>query len=222
MEVPQLINEAINWVYFSTLFIAVIYSIVRFNKLDRAGKYICGFIWLSFLTESMGWAAAFAFANNLPVYTISNILELCIISLYFNNSVRKLNVYHIGVLIGITGVVLGGLNIVLLQPINTLNSNFVFIECIVVVCLCLYSIFTMLMSDEEVTLHKEFHFWIICILLFYQCASLGNWGLLNYFIEFLPDKLIFWHIALVLVYTITYISLIILFYYYPKLKKTDV
>lgn len=223
MEVVRLIDRITNWVYYCTLFVAVIYSILRFKKLDKGGKYICAFIWLGLLYESIGWTAAVEFKNNLPVYAIGNILELGLISLYFNSAVRKLKKHNIGIVIAISGATLGIINMVFLQPINKLNSNFVFLECVVVVCLCLFSIFQMLIiTDEKVELKREFHFWIACTLLFYQCASLGNWGILGYITEFLPDKLIFWDIAIVLINMITYLSLIILLYYYPKLMRTDV
>lgn len=222
MEWVRLIDKITNWIYYCTLLIAVIYAALSFRKLDKDGKYICAFIWLGLLNESFGWAAAVEFKNNLPVYAIGNILELGLISLYFNSAVRKLRKYNIGIIIAVIGAILGIINMVFFQPINKLNANFVFLECVLVVCLCLFSIFQMLITDNEIELKKEFHFWIACTLLFYQCASLGNWGVLGYVTEFLPDKLIFWDIAIVLINTITYLSLSILFYYYPKLMKTDV
>jgi len=222
MEIVQFVDKVVNWVYYCTLLAAVLYAAIRFRKLDKGGKCICAFIWLGFLFESIGWVAASKFQNNHQVYAIGNILELALLSLYFNNAIRKLQENNIGIIIAIVGAILGVINMAFFQPINTLNSNFVFLECVVVVCLCLFLIFKMLITDEEIELKKEFHFWIACTLLFHQCTSLGNWGLLGYITEFLPEKIVFWDIIIVLVYTITYFSLIILFYYYPKLKKTNV
>lgn len=222
MQRTQQIHDIILWIYYGTLCLASIYATFRWRKLDKTSKYICAFIWLGALSELIGWYFTQTFNNNLPVYAICNIVELCIISLYFNNLISGFQKFNIGMIIASVGGLLGTVNIVFFEPLKTISFNFVFFECVIIVCLCLYSVFLMLVAEEDHVLWKEFHFWTTCTLLFYQCASLWNWGIYNYTTQLSSEKIALLNISMLFINVITYLALTYLLYQFPKLRKSNV
>lgn len=201
---------------------AAIYVGFRYKKVNRSTKLICLLIWLGFLTELIGLYAAKIYHNNYPVYNISCYFEFIVISLYYNYSIKTLREKHIGIYIAVGGVILGIINTLWLQKLTALDSNFLFLECILVVSMSLYSIYRFALFDDEMNLHQQVHFWIAFILLFEQCASLSSWGFYDKFAEEDAGKAVILDETVLSINIITYLSFCALFFRYPKLKGTDV
>ena len=119
-------------------------------------------------------------------------------------------------------MILGILNTLWLQKLTALDSNFLFLECILVVSLSLYSIYRFALADDDLKLYQQVHFWIAFILLFDQCASLSSWGFYDKFEAEDAAKAVILDESVLTINIITYISFCILFFRYPKLKVTDV
>lgn len=221
MSFTQLLLEAISRAYNYTLLIAVVYSFVRYKRLDMGSRFICMLIWLGAVSETIAWFAAVKFRNNLPVYAISSICEFAITCLYFNSTLRFYKKWNIGIICAVAGILFGVMNIAVFQPLNTINSNFLFFECLGVVCLSLFSIYQRLMATD-MRLLKEIHFWIPCILLFYKCTALWNWGIYDYVTARHEEKTIFLNIGILLINVLTYLAFTLLLLFYPKMRRTHV
>lgn len=179
------------------------------------------FIWLGALSETVAWFSILRFKTNLPVYAVSSIIEFIIICFYFNATLAYFRKWNIGIWAAAIGTLFGILNSALLQPMNTINVNFLFFECLAIVCLSLFSIYQRLMAGD-ISLTKETHYWIPCILLFYKCSALWNWGTYDYVLSRDPGKTIYLNIGILTINTATYLAFTLLLFFYPKMQRTNV
>lgn len=221
MSFASTIYQTLSQTYNYTLVVAALCAAYRYRHLDRGMKFICLFIGQSIIAENLAGFAAANYHNNLPVYSISGIAEYSIICLYFNYSLSYYYKRHTGIIAAVAGILFGIINTIAWQPLNRINSNFIFVECLVIVCFALYSIYQRLVT-MDIPLIKETHFWVPCILLFYQCTALWNWGCYNYVIKRHAEKMIFLNSSNLLTNVLIYLSLILLLLLYPKMRQTDV
>lgn len=207
--------------YNLILLLVSIFGILHFRKMDLASKFICVLIWTGSITELLAWYWAKHFHNNLPVYNIFGYFELTLVSLYFNYSIDTFRKRHIGYYITGIGIILGIANTVFFQPINTLNSNFIFIECLCIVSMSLYSFYRLLLVSNNLYLQNNTHFWVPCVLIFYWCTTLFSWGMYDFFAGVFQDRVGILNICLVLVNIITYLAYAAIFFLPSKIKKLN-
>lgn len=218
MTIAEFILKFISDIYGYTLFFSALYAIYSYRRVDKATKFICMLIWLSSVTESVAWLAVVKFSNNLPVYGVASIAEFIVICLYFNDSLPYYKHRHTGRIVAAAGALFGILNTIIFQPLLTINSNFLFVECICVVCLSLFAIYQRLMATD-MRLLKETHFWGSCIFLGYKCSALWSWGFYDYVSDRFIGQIIYLNIGLLLVNLLTYLSLAILLFLCPKMRR---
>lgn len=216
-----IINHILNAAYFIILIVACIIAIKRFRSVDQPTKLLCLWIWLGGATEVMALYFMFRFKNNLSVYSVYNLLELCLITLYFTYSVKYIKKYKIGFTIIIIGLLLWVGNLIFLQPINKIGSNFIFFECLTIVCLCLYSIYRRLVIDNGSLMPKT-HFWIPSIFILYQIGVLWSWGFYDYFFEIDPESTSILMLSILGINVLTYIGFAFILLLYPKMKRSYV
>lgn len=208
-------------VYISLLFFLSVLLPFRYKKVDKASGFICILIWLAFLTEIVAWYVSKKYHNNMPVYAINQFAEFGLVALYFNYSIDTFRKHNIGYFIAAAGIIIGVANSIWYQPLNTLNTLYIFLECIGIVCMSLYSFYRLLLTNTTLRLHNRVHFWIPCIFLFYWCATLSSWGMYDHFRMAVKDKTPILNISLVLVSTLTYLAFGTVFLLYPKMKNID-
>jgi hypothetical protein len=193
----------------------------RYKHTDKASRFICILIWLSFLSELIARYTTKKYHNNMPVYAIYGFLEFIMVSLYFNYSIDTFRKHHIGYFIAAVGVIIGVANSIWYQPIDTLNTLYIFLECIGIVCMSLYSFYRLLLTNTTLKLHNRVHFWIPCIFLFNWCATLSSWGMYDHFRTAVKDRTPILNISLSIVSILTYLAFGIIFLLYPKMKSIN-
>lgn len=191
---------------------------MRYKRLDLAAKIFCIFTGMAFTAESLAFFTARRYHNNMPVYAIYSLLEFGIISLYFNYSIEAFRRKNIGIYIGITGIMIGICNIIFLQPINTLNSYFLFVEGIAIITMSLFSFFQLLLHEEGLKLYAYPHFWFPVALSFFWSITFLNWGLYDYFLAHIHEQVWIINLSILAVDIITYSTIGIVFFLYPKMK----
>ena len=206
--------------YISFLF-ASICIIYRFKRLDTASKILSVLICCAFIDESAAYFLAKKYHNNLALYNIYSLIELGLLCFYFNKVIDVFGKRNIGIYIGITGIVLGIINLVFIQPINSFNSYFLLLEGLLVIGMCLFAFFRMLLKYDSLKLLKYHHFWFISILVFFWSITFLSWGLYDYINRELQQNAIKIDIALLIVNTITYVCLGCVFLLYPKMKSIN-
>jgi hypothetical protein len=214
-------SEVIYIFYFLSLVFAVITSMYQYKRLDRASRILAILVCCALVNECVAYFAAKKFHNNMPVYSVYCFFEYALLCLYFNNVIDIFKKRHIGIYIGVAGIVLGILNSIFIQNIYSFNSYFLFLEGLSVIALSLLTFFRLLIRDDTPNLYKCYHFWFISILVFFWSVTFLTWGLYDYISSQLENES--WKINFVLmaVGTITYGSLGCVFLLYNKMQSIN-
>ena len=213
-------TDALFSVYLSLLIILSLIAAIRYRRIDPATRAISWFIWLGLATELIGRYYASKYRNNLPVYNVSCMAEWVLISLYFYYATPSFRKKRRGCYIALAGVLIGILNLLTLQPILKISSNFMFLECVGICCMSLFSIYKLLeIDDDSLQLHRKTHFWIPFILLCYQMGALWSWITYDYYERTDKSTTGLLQVLLLLNCIITYSGLIVVFLFYPKMKR---
>lgn len=207
--------------YNLVLLLVSVFAVFNFRKMELASRIICVLIWIASITEVLAWYTAKHFHNNLPVYNIFSYLELTLVCLYFNYSIDTFRKRFIGYYIALAGILLGLLNTIFFQPLTTLNSNFIFVECLCIVSMSLYSFYRLLLVSNNLYLQNNTHFWVPCVLIFYWCTTLFSWGMYDFFAGLLQEKTAILNICLLMVNIITYLAYATIFFLPSKIKNIN-
>ncbi len=204
------------YVYWYVLSLAAVYAVYCFRKVDRPTRYLCLWLWLGMLTEAVSLYWISRFKTNWPVYSASSIVEFVLICLYLNNNLHYYQERKIGLIAAGIGLPAGIVNMLWLQPVQSLNSNFQLFECLVLVCLILYTIYRRLLIPD-LYLSRETHFWIPCIFLFYLCGTILNSSIYE---QVRVGQAYLLTVCNNVINIITYLSCAIILIAYPKMSRT--
>jgi hypothetical protein len=207
--------------YRLMLVIALCSSIVRYKGMDTASRVLCFLLGISVITEIVAYYSAKKYHTNLAIYTIYTLVEFSLISMYFNYSIDFFYKHKLGIYIGAIGLLLGVANIIFLQPINQINSYFLFFESITIIAMCFTAFARLTMLHDQLQLLKYHHFWFLIIITFFWCSTFLNSSLYKY-IVFTLGKNGWILLTLNLIENIvTYCSFAIVFLLYPKMQQQD-
>jgi hypothetical protein len=215
-----MIYEVTKVIYFLALIFACAISIYRFKKSDLGSRILSVLICCALLNEGAASFLAYKYHNNLSLYSVYSLIEFGLMCWYFNAVVDVFIAKDFGLYIGAGGILLGILNWIFVQPINSFNYYFLLFEALMVIGLCLFGFFRFLLKRDWLTLHRFHHFWFISILLFFWCITFLTWGLYGYINQQLLQSAAAINSALAIVGAITYGCFGCVFLLYPKMKKT--
>lgn len=205
-----------NQFYFSILSVGVSAGIVQWRRLTTADRFLAVLLGITLVGELLAWLAAYFWRSNMEIYHFFNPVQLLVLSLYFNYSVRVLRRLQLGWYLAGVGVVLELLNSCYLQPLTTDNMNGVLLNAVLVIIYCLFALYQVLM-DEERAARQFALFWVSLALLLYWSITFTGWAM--YPLPG-PDKMAFLKVFLVLLagtnYAL-YFQLALVFFFYQKL-----
>ncbi len=189
----------------------------RYDQTDRGLRFITWFIWISMFCEVLGRIAARQFHNNMFVMSISTVLELCAVSLYYNYSIETLRKYRVGYITAGAGIIFAIVNHIWFQSFFRVNSNFQFIQCIIVSCLSFYAIYKVLQEDN-IPPHRRHLFWIPIILVFFHIGIIWYFLSYEYHLHFRKVMDIL-SVLILFVGITTYSMLGVLYFFLPKMES---
>src|SRR6218665_2485027 len=205
-------------VYLLVLFLLSVLAAWRFPKTELATRFISGFIWLGLLTELTGLYAAYNYSSNAPIYNVSCIIEFGLICLYFNYSISFFQRNRIGIILALLGIGAGITTIIAFDCFYTTNSNFLFLECMGIICMSLYAIFKLLLlNTESLQPYRKVQFWVPLILVLYQVGSLWSWMMYEYYRLIGDNATHNLHHMLLSNGILTYLLFSLFYLYYPTL-----
>ncbi len=216
-----MIFQAAYYIYYFTLLFAFFCSAYRFRQLDTASKILFLLICCAIINECAAYYFAKKYQNNLILYNVYCFVEFGILSLYFNNSIDVFLKKNIGVYIGILGIILGILSLVFIRHSNSINSYFLLFEGLSVIGMAFFAFFRLLLKHDSLHLYKYPHFWFNSIFVFFWSSTFLAWGLYYYINIKLQQSA--WEIntALLIVSSIMYTSLAVVFLFYPKMHRIN-
>ncbi len=162
---------------------------------------------------------AIKYHNNLALYAIYSIIEFIMLCLYFNNVVDVFKKNNFAIFLGISGTILGILNLVFLQHLASLSSFFLLFEGVSVIGMSLFAFFRMLLKYDSLRLYTYPHFWFISIILFFWNITFLTWGLYEYITQQLLPSALNINRILEVVGIITYCAMASVFLLYPKMTR---
>ncbi|MEO6832754.1 MAG: hypothetical protein ABI378_09735 [Chitinophagaceae bacterium] len=202
--------------YIILLLSACICSWIRWPILKKADRWICLLLSLTVIEESLAEYFKIYFRNNSVIYHIYTPIELFIICIYFDLSLKITKPYRLAFLIGIPGIIVSAFITIYIQPYYKFNSYFLLIEGLVIVSLCLLAFYKLLLR-EDIVPKMMAQFWLTISFLLYWSVTYISLGLFSgevNNIDFVA-KIIAW--TLYIPNFLFYVSLMIVFIRYKKL-----
>lgn len=202
--------------YLALLICTLGISLYRWKFLSKADRWICLLLLITIIQENIANYFYQKFGNNLITYHFYTPVELCLIVLYFNSSLRLGNSMVFGGFAVLICIALALINVIFFQPLSSFNSYYLLFEGCIVIGLCLLSLYKLLIR-EEVIPNKMVHFWFIICFLFYWSLTYANFGLYSESVKVggTVDAIFNW--ALYFANYLFYLGIAIVFIRYKKL-----
>jgi hypothetical protein len=197
-------------------------ALSRYKHLDKASRIFCMFLGLSFAGECTAMACAYVYKNNMPVYAVLNILEMCMLSLYFNYSISSFARWHIGIFISVLSVVLGVVNLVCFQSLNDLNNIYLYYQGIAVIGMSMIAMVQFLINVDYMQFEQTPHFWIPALLILFWVISFLHWGLYDFLLEKFPASGWLVNNVILFICFIMNTGYTVIFFFYPRKKRNYV
>lgn len=196
-------------------------AVSRYNILDQAAKIICCLTVLTCFTETIALYYSHFYHFNMPVYAVFNIIQMALICVYFNYSIDIFYKKNLGYHFACISIILGILNLIYLQPINSFNSYYLVFESLGIISMSLFSFFRLLLMHEQLRIKYYIHFWIPVCFVFFWSVTFLSWSLHDYIVLFhaSPLNILILEALTVIAEIITYSAIGFLFYYYPKMRE---
>ena len=217
----MIIYLLVYYLYFIALVGTSIVGLYRYKSMDKGSKVLLLLVCCALVNESVAYFLAKKYHDNLQLYTVYCLLEYGLICLYFNYVIDVFTRKNIGLYIAGGGILLGIVNALYIQPINSINSYFLFFEGLLVIGMSLFAFFRLLLKFDSLHLYRYHHFWLICILVFFWSITFLNWGLYDYFNLRLRHSVWKINFALMTVGVVTYGGIGVVFLLYPKMHTPN-
>lgn len=200
--------------------LSVIPAILNYKMLGIAERYFAFTLMFKLLSELIADYSARVYHNNMPVIGIVQPIEFFLICLYFNYSVDAFYKNKVGTIIGVSGLFFGVCNYFFIQSPYVINSLFLILKGVLIIALCLYAFYRLLILDDDIDLTANVNFWINSLMLFYWSTTTLLWGAYDMLISELNVSKVLIHNLLILINVITYLGFGTVFLLYKKMKTT--
>jgi hypothetical protein len=152
--------------------------LIRWRYSDVSTRIFIVVVVAQAAVELTAIVLAYVYRNNLLLYRLFSPLEFWGYCLYFNYSVRQLRPRQIGWMLGGAGM-LTAAAFERLFPLDGWGAHFLIVESTVIVCLCLFAFYTMMLRDVNVSPLRQTHFLLVVSLTFFWCFSFLSLALYN-------------------------------------------
>lgn len=199
--------------------IAMLCGIYNYKKLDGASKVLLLMITIGFINEVTAYMFAKFYGNNMKVYNSYSIVELFILSVYFNKSIPIFRKWHLGIYIGFIGIIVGVIDFSFLQSLSSFSTTYLLFEGFCIILMALVAFYYLLLNRDDLRIYNYPHFWFTSILLFFWTVTYVTWGIFPIIHSRKNVQLIASFLSLVNI--ISYSAIALVFLFYPKMKITN-
>ena len=176
------------------------------------------------ISETAGFIVvnAHKFALRYTFYHFYDIIEsilttsyfICVFKPIYSNRLIKINI--------IFWPLIGILNIIMFQPLGTMNTNMLMVESLLFISLSLFLIYETIRQNQVENIFKYPHFWMAVLFLLLWCSSFFFWAFVH---SLYVDK---WKYRIVVMYLQSIIEAIVylgtaatLYSYNKKMEIND-
>lgn len=169
--------------YLVLLSVVFLMGLIKYKHLSLPFKYLWLLMGITLISESLSGYLSYQHQSSLPVYHFLSCIEYAGIAmvfsgLYKNKILRRTTFYSI-----IPVSILGILNSVYLQDMNTFPSNVLLLSHGIFLLFALLLFKQMIDEPIEKKLYKQSQFWLSTAYLIFPAAVFLSFGLQNYFIR---------------------------------------
>jgi hypothetical protein len=183
-------------------------------------KYLCIFLFVNFIMETVLGYTAFRHVNNVWLNNIDTLLTISFQLYVLREIFASRKAQKIFLFIFLLYPVVAILNIFLVQHFRNFHTMTYSLGSLLIVTGCIYYFWELFQQKNSVDLIRQPPFWICSGLLFYYCCTLPVYGLTN-FITNLPQVILQNLLAIVIVINIClYLSFTIAFLCRLKIKRS--
>jgi hypothetical protein len=221
LHVPiSMLEDFLFYVYLLIVAATCVTGFIRYRRLDKGTRVILAILVLTIISEGLSALGDYFIYYKSYFYHVFNLLQLMLITTYFANTIKFRNKGIIAI-VCLFYVVLEVLNDIFFQPLTKLNTNFISLECLLIVPMALYSLFRILIDDSIEKLQTYVHFWLWTILLLLFSSSFFFWQFVVYFYK---HNELFYNISNYIhqiANLILYTGIFLVFLYYPKMVRDE-
>lgn len=173
-------DQALRCAYLMIICFSTLSGFYKRKELDKATTIIIAILSLTLCSEGLCAYLDYNHINKQIVFHVFSILELMLISFYFSASVLTGSKRIMYAIIGIVLPTLAILNACLLQPIHTLNSNIITLECFLGIAMALFAFYKFLIDDAIKKITHYIHFWIWVVYFIYFSGTFCFWSFIKF------------------------------------------
>lgn len=206
-------------IYQSILLTGSIVGLIYYRRMDKASKIIVLFVSSTFISEAIATFFAVKYHNNIVVFHVYNPIQTVLLSLYFNFSIEKFNKKNIGWIIAGFAVAFSIINSVFIQSIfKVFNSNVLIVESFLVIGMCLYSFYDLLLGDELIEIFSYKRFWYTALLLTFWSFTFCYWLVWHALFESTANNIQWLGVMIWVINVLCYSGFAIVFLSFRKMK----
>lgn len=152
----------------------------NWKQVPRRVYIILGYLFISAFVYGYSNYLADRYINNMYLYHIICLIEFLCISIYILSLIKSRALKKIIYIQSAFFVAFFFSNLYWLEPINTLNSNSISLEFLLLIIACSFYFYELTNSDAMLHFHKDGDFWIVSGFLFHFCSSFLTFALYKY------------------------------------------
>jgi hypothetical protein len=209
-------------IYQSILLTSSVTGLIYFKKMDKASRIIVLFIVSTFISEAIATFLAVKYHNNIFVFHIYSPIQILLLSLYFNFSIEKFHKKNIGWIVGALIVCFSIINSLFIQNFSkAFNSNILIVGAFVIIAMCLYSFYDLLLGDDVVELLSIKRFWYTALLLTFWSFTFCYWLVWQALFQPTSGNIKWLSVMIWTINVLCYSGFAIVFLSFRKMKKVE-
>ena len=154
------------YIYLALILLMGIWGLYNYKTTNSLQKLIILLLVATGVNELCTVILPYLKINKNPLYHIFSVVEISLTTLYFLKTihVRKYSLY--ARLSSILWIVLAIINFSFFQPLHKINSNFLILECVVIISMSIIALYVIFCDDTITNIVKHDLFWVwVCFLV---------------------------------------------------------
>ncbi|MBS1525321.1 MAG: hypothetical protein JST19_06720 [Bacteroidetes bacterium] len=188
------------------------------RQLDIAARIFLLLIGVTLLEEVLAYYWAVKFHDNTKILRLYSIIEIVLLSLYFNFSIKVFQKYNVGFYVAGISLLAGIADIVLSHYPVHFGGLFMYFTGTLVIIMAITSLFQLVKTSAYLRITVIPHFWFAVIQLLFSCCTILIFAFYNYFTKSIAQYQFTISYSLFAVNYLSSIGFAVIFLLYPKMR----
>ncbi len=168
-------EQQVLYLYYVIVGFAAAAALYRLRRTDRATRFLCFFILYALVNEILSAYSISLFRNNYILSNLYDYISFILLGAFFYLSAEHKKAARLILLLLIAGMAALPVNILLFPDFTSVHQYLTEqISGFLILVISLYTIYNMVLRDEDAVIYRIPLFWIATVFVFYQLINL--WG----------------------------------------------